>query len=84
MHPLRLNDHQKLAVLMARPDNAQLVRAGAGWGVVWFEKELPPRERWRSQLVTRVDPQGRPWGRPEAGGKTRREAVQKLLAEAAL
>jgi hypothetical protein len=78
---MRLTQRLKKAVAAARP-GATLVRVGSSFGAVWHEPEQPPAERWRSQLITDLDAEGRLWWRPEAFGKTRRLVVEHLKLEA--
>lgn len=80
---MRLNAGQKAAVLDALPgrrDGGRLVRSGALWLVVWFESEQPHGERWRAQVVRRVDG-GVVWWAPEVGGRTKRDAVTLAVLE---
>lgn len=74
---MRLTQQQKDRVLARRP-GASLVRLGDEWSVVWQEKELPTRERWRGQLVSCVVEGDVWWVGPEVGAKTRRAAVEQL------
>lgn len=77
---MRLSKEQKFHVFTARPA-ADLVRVGDRWTTVWKDDTLPPAERWRGELITRVDEDGGVWFRPEVFGRTRKAVIEQLQVE---
>jgi hypothetical protein len=91
---MRLTENQKKLVLEAclntRPD-AVLRRFGSTWGVLWRveydkmvdpDQKVPGNQRWRAQLLTRIDGEGVWFSGEEHQNSKRLGVMQMAEAEA--